>query len=105
VSIVQSLKQVTNLRRMLLMLDNREHLAQACAELAEDLLGSCPDLQILATSRAPLGTDGEVAWRVPSLDLPDGGLRCWRVASGFVRARSKNECRRSQLVTGGASGW
>jgi predicted ATPase len=71
VSIVQSLKQVLHLRRILLVLDNCEHLAQACAELAEDLLGACPDLQILATSREPLGTNGEVAWRVPSLDLPD----------------------------------
>src|SRR5438132_2743414 len=71
VSIVQSLKQVLHLRRILLVLDNCEHLAQACAELAEDLLGACPDLQILATSREPLGTNGEVAWRVPSLDVPD----------------------------------
>ena len=71
VPIVQSLKQALRPRRMLLLLDTCEHLAQACAELAEDLLGACPDVQILATSREPLGTNGEVVWRVPSLEVPD----------------------------------
>jgi predicted ATPase/DNA-binding CsgD family transcriptional regulator len=69
--ITQTLKQALRFRRMLLLLDNCEHLAQACAELAEDLLGACPDLRILVTSREPLGTSGEVAWRVPSLSVPD----------------------------------
>ena len=72
---LQSLKQALQARRMLLVLDNCEHLTQACAELAEDLLGACPRLQILATSREPLGIGGEVTWRVPSLAVPDeGGL-------------------------------
>jgi predicted ATPase len=71
VSIVVSLKQALHHRRILLLLDNCEHLAQPCAELAEDLLGVCPYLQILATSREPLGTNGEVAWRVPSLNAPE----------------------------------
>jgi predicted ATPase/DNA-binding CsgD family transcriptional regulator/DNA-binding XRE family transcriptional regulator len=58
-------------RAVLLILDNGEHLVQACAELAEALLRTCPRLQILATSREPLGIGGELAWRVPSLALPD----------------------------------
>lgn len=53
----------------LLVLDNCEHLIMACAELAEYLLGSCPELRILATSREPLAITGEVAWRVPVLSL------------------------------------
>jgi predicted ATPase/DNA-binding CsgD family transcriptional regulator len=69
--ITETLKQARCFRRMLLVLDNCEHLAQACAELAEILLGACPDLRILATSREPLGISGEVAWRVPSLAVPD----------------------------------
>jgi len=73
VSIVQSLKQALHFRRMLLLLDNCEHLAQVCAELVEDLLRGCPNLRILATSREPLGVAGEVAWRVPSLAVPDVG--------------------------------
>src|SRR6266851_4018831 len=53
VPIVEGLKHALHLRRILLLLDNCEHLAQACAELAEDLLRACPDLRILATSRQP----------------------------------------------------
>ena len=54
----------------LLILDNCEHLIAACAVLAEHLLGACPGLRILATSREPLRVPGEVTWRVPSLALP-----------------------------------
>ncbi len=55
---------------MLLVLDNCEHLLQACAVLVDALLRGCPRMHILATSREPLGIDGEVAWRVPSLAVP-----------------------------------
>ena len=58
-------------RELLLVLDNCEHLIEACAELAEALLRFCPGLCVLATSREALGITGEVAWPVPSLSLPD----------------------------------
>jgi non-specific serine/threonine protein kinase len=58
-------------KKVLLVLDNCEHLIEACAELAEALLRSCPGLCVLATSREALGITGEVAWPVPSLSLPD----------------------------------
>src|ERR687898_668802 len=58
-------------RKLLLVLDNCEHLIDACAELAEALLHSCPELRVLATSREALGITGEIAWPVPSLSLPD----------------------------------
>jgi predicted ATPase len=58
-------------RRLLLVLDNCEHMLDACATLIDGLLKSCPDLKVLATSREPIGIGGEVAWRVPSLALPD----------------------------------
>ena len=58
-------------RELLLVLDNCEHLVAAAALLAEALLRACPELQILATSREPLGLTGEIAWRTPSLTLPD----------------------------------
>src|SRR5919112_523188 len=58
-------------KKLLLVLDNCEHLIEACAELAEALLRSCPELCVLATSREALGITGEVAWPVPSLSLPD----------------------------------
>ncbi|HEU0295760.1 MAG TPA: LuxR C-terminal-related transcriptional regulator [Anaerolineales bacterium] len=57
-------------RQLLLLLDNCEHLLAACAELAENLLLASPKLQILATSREPLGIPGETSVLVPSLSLP-----------------------------------
>src|SRR5207247_1992957 len=57
----------------LLVLDNCEHLVEACARLAEALLRGCPRLRILATSREALGIGGERAWLVPALTLPDAG--------------------------------
>jgi predicted ATPase/DNA-binding SARP family transcriptional activator len=58
-------------RRLLLVLDNCEHLLDACARLAAALLRGCPDVAVLATSREPLRVGGEVTWRTPSLALPD----------------------------------
>src|SRR6266851_4891056 len=58
-------------RNLLLLLDNCEHLVDACARLTDALLGFCPDLRILATGREPLRTIREVTWRVPSLAAPD----------------------------------
>ncbi|MGH2601435.1 MAG: ATP-binding protein, partial [Dehalococcoidia bacterium] len=60
---------------VLLVLDNCEHLVETCANVAAHLLEACPDLRLLATSREPLGIPGEVAWRVPSLRLPEPGAR------------------------------
>ena len=57
--------------KVLLVLDNCEHLVAACAELVAHLLRACPHLQVLATSREPLAIAGEVTWRVPPLELPD----------------------------------
>jgi len=57
-------------KRLLLILDDCEHLTEACASLAEALLASCPNVAVLATSREALRAEGEVRWRVPSLDTP-----------------------------------
>jgi predicted ATPase/DNA-binding CsgD family transcriptional regulator len=57
-------------QRLVLVLDNCEHLVGACAELADFLLRACPDLRILATSREPLRVAGETLRRVPPLSLP-----------------------------------
>lgn len=57
-------------KRLLLVLDNCEHLIFACAQLADDLLTQCPNLRILATSREALGITGEMVYQVPTLSLP-----------------------------------
>jgi predicted ATPase len=66
-----ALAEVLRARQLLLVLDNCEHVISACAEIAELLLRSCPQISILATSREPLGSSGETTWRVPSLSLPE----------------------------------
>jgi len=53
--------------RRLVVLDNCEQLAEACRELAARLLGSCPQLHILATSREPLRVPGEAVWTLNPL--------------------------------------
>ena len=55
---------------LLLVLDNCEHLLDACAQLAGALLRAAPGLRVLATSREPLGLPGEVVCPVRPLDLP-----------------------------------
>jgi predicted ATPase len=57
-------------RHALLVLDNCEHLVDACAQLAETLLKACPNVHILATSSEPLRVAGELVWLVPGLSLP-----------------------------------
>lgn len=61
-------------RRALLVLDNCEHVVDACAELVEALLRGCARLAVLATSREPLGVPGERTWRVPPLAHPGSSL-------------------------------
>lgn len=61
-------------KQLLLILDNCEHLLDACAPLAESLLREAPQLQILATSRESLGVLSATTWQVPALSLPDPTL-------------------------------
>ncbi len=56
-------------RTVLLLLDNCEHLLDACGTLVVELLAACPSLTVLTTSREPLGVAGELSWRVPSLSI------------------------------------
>jgi predicted ATPase len=70
---VSALSSFLASRRLLLVLDNCEHLVDACAALADALLRACPELRILATSRQPLGITGEATLPVPPLSVPDQG--------------------------------
>lgn len=58
-------------RRVLLILDNCEHLINACADLATILLRNCPQITMLASSREGMGISGEQTYRIPSLSLPE----------------------------------
>jgi predicted ATPase/DNA-binding SARP family transcriptional activator len=78
-------------RTALLIIDNCEHLASTVAGLLAALLRSCPQITLLATSRAPLRIDGESEWRTPSLPFPDRAdapiseLRRWPAVELLLR--------------------
>ncbi|MCG5218616.1 BTAD domain-containing putative transcriptional regulator [Streptosporangium soli] len=67
---VKRLTEVLRARRLLLVLDNCEHVVEPVAELAGLLLTAAPGLRLLATSQEPLGLAGEVVWGVPPLEVP-----------------------------------
>jgi predicted ATPase/DNA-binding SARP family transcriptional activator len=69
-SLIDTLMDYLQAKQLLLVVDNCEHLIEACAQLVERLLRACPDLKVLATSREALAIPGEISYRVPSLTLP-----------------------------------
>jgi predicted ATPase len=70
-SITDTLLRFIRDRRMLLVVDNCEHVLEASSELVNKVLAGCSCVTILATSREPLMVAGEVTWQVPSLSLAD----------------------------------
>ena len=72
-SLTDTIGEVLRWKRMLLVLDNCEHLVEAAASLVDALLDSCQELRILATSREALGVAGEIRWTVPALSVPGPG--------------------------------
>lgn len=69
-SLVEALRD----QRTLIILDNCEHVVDAVAKLADVVGRHCPKVRLLATSREPLGVNGEVVYRVRSLSLPDSDV-------------------------------
>jgi predicted ATPase/class 3 adenylate cyclase/DNA-binding CsgD family transcriptional regulator len=61
-------------RRILVVLDNCEHVLDAVADVTTTLLSACAQLSLLTTSREPIGVAGELSWRVPSLSLADEAI-------------------------------
>jgi predicted ATPase/DNA-binding XRE family transcriptional regulator len=74
-TVVETLRDL----HLLVLLDNCEHVLDACARAADALLRACPLVRILATSREPLGIAGEVSWRLPSMPLPASD---WQAGEG-----------------------
>jgi predicted ATPase/class 3 adenylate cyclase len=72
----QTLSDYLKDKQLLLLLDNCEHLLDACAQLADTLIRQCPQVTIIASSREALGMGGEQVYRVPSLSLPDAKQAC-----------------------------
>jgi predicted ATPase/DNA-binding CsgD family transcriptional regulator len=74
-ALVDTLAEQLRARQLLLVLDNCEHLVEACAELVAGLSARCPQLQVLVTSRVPLAIEGEATFEVAPLQVPDSGAR------------------------------
>jgi predicted ATPase/DNA-binding SARP family transcriptional activator len=75
VPVVEALRSTLGSGGTLLVLDNCEHLLPAVSELTRDLVVSCPELTVLATSREPLGVAGEIVWPLPTLPVPSASCR------------------------------
>ena len=71
--VLDTLVDAVGERSLLVLLDNCEHVIDSCAKLADALLRGCPNVALLATSREPLGVDGERVHRVPSMGTPSDG--------------------------------
>jgi predicted ATPase/class 3 adenylate cyclase len=84
-------------REVLLVVDNCEHLIEACTELIDTILRSNETTAILATSREPLGIDGEVVWRARSLDA-DAAKKLFVDRARSVSADVANETLSSEAV-------
>jgi len=72
-TITETLTAHLSSKRLLLVLDNCEHLVAECAALASTLLQACPHIHVLATSREFLSIDGERVFQLPPLGLPKAG--------------------------------
>ena len=70
VSPLETLIGALSSQNVLLILDNCEHLISACSKFADEVMRNCARVHIMATSREPLGIEGERVYRVPSMSLP-----------------------------------
>jgi predicted ATPase len=68
--ITDTLSEYLASKKLLLVLDNAEHLLKGCAHLVDEIVRRCPDIAVLVTSRERLGITGELTYRVPSLTVP-----------------------------------
>jgi predicted ATPase/DNA-binding XRE family transcriptional regulator len=94
--LVETIIHFLQAKTTLLIFDNCEHLLEACAELATQLLKNCPNLKILVTSREALGILGEALYQVPSLTVPDTKHIESQKLNDYESVRLFNE--RAQLV-------
>src|SRR5258706_10542940 len=68
--LIETLGDYLASKKLLLVLDNVEHLLEACVHLVDEIVRRCPDIAVLVTSRERLGMTGELTYRVPSLTVP-----------------------------------
>jgi predicted ATPase/class 3 adenylate cyclase len=84
-------------QQCLIVLDNCEHLIDAAARFCDQVIRHCPKVRFLATSREPLGIDGERVYRVPSMSLPPGNVDAVEELAGSDAVRLFAERARVQV--------
>jgi predicted ATPase/DNA-binding SARP family transcriptional activator len=89
---IQSVVEFIGGQKMLILLDNCEQVLRTCAQSVAAMLMDCPQLTVLATSREPLGVDGEIDWQVPVFPLPEAGAN--------LKTLTRNEAARLFLERG-----
>ncbi|MFB4290171.1 BTAD domain-containing putative transcriptional regulator [Nonomuraea sp. ATR24] len=87
-TLLDRLSDALRSQRLLLVLDNCEHVIEAAADLVQALLRNAPYVRILATSQEPLSVPGEWVWTVPPLDLPPPDLPGSSAGLAVLRASS-----------------
>ena len=87
VPLIDTLTAALRTRRLLLALDNCEHLIDACASLCQRLLAGSPRVQVVATSREALRVAAEAVWQVPPLALPPAGVSSPDELAGYDAVR------------------
>ena len=85
-SLEQSIVEFLRSSRLLVVLDNCEHLLEASGRLVAAILAGCPEVRVLATSREALAVAGEQVWPLHSLELPDPGSG-WEAAAESASVR------------------
>ncbi len=98
-ALVDTLAEQLRARHLLVVLDNCEHLVEACAELVGRLSSACPQLHVLATSRVPPAVAGEATFDVAPLPVPDSNADSARTVEAADAARLF-EVRARQVDTG-----
>jgi predicted ATPase/DNA-binding CsgD family transcriptional regulator len=86
-ALTDALAEQLRARHLLVVLDNCEHLVEACAELVGWLSSACPRLHVLATSRVPLVVEGEATFEVAPLPVPDPGASAASTVAAADAAR------------------
>jgi predicted ATPase/DNA-binding CsgD family transcriptional regulator len=86
-ALTYTLAEQLHARHLLVVLDNCEHLVEACAELVAGLSSACPQLHVLATSRVPLAVEGEATFEVAPLPVPGPDARSASTVAAAEAAR------------------
>jgi predicted ATPase len=85
--VVDGVIEALRTRQLLLVLDNCEHVVDIVRDVVDQLLGECPGVQVIVTSREALGVAGEQVWPLRELDLPPAGATAVAVVAGSSAAR------------------